>query len=212
MLQIISSLVLQLFCTSECLFPQKSPILGSLVYFLEKVFHDLFNFKIKNSTLSPSSSVIHLSIPPCQSSIIFPVFQLNFLWNPLIVSFGLFNSSCVQRNFLIKFSHHLTSRQSFTVLYSKKGDVWGMVVNICVNETSKFYWDFFLSVSYSIYSWFFFLSRALKKTRKKASNTCMVAFISVFGLVWTIREIEKKNPCAIDWNPLVWTGGKVRKC
>ena len=45
MLQIIPSLVLQLFCTSECLFPQKSPILGCLVYFRAKVFNDLFNIK-----------------------------------------------------------------------------------------------------------------------------------------------------------------------
>ena len=99
-IQIISSLVFQQFCISECLFPKKSPILGSLVYFHEKVFHDLFNFKIKNSSFSPSSSVIHSWIPSCQSSIIFPVFQLNFLWNPVVLSFGLFNRhtiNCLSR-------------------------------------------------------------------------------------------------------------------
>ena len=42
MLQIISSPVLQQSV------PQESPILGYLVDFQEKVFYDLFNFKIKN--------------------------------------------------------------------------------------------------------------------------------------------------------------------
>ena len=96
MLQIIYSLVLQPFCTSECLFPQDPPILGGLVYFRAKVFNDLFNFKIKNSSVSPSSSVIRLSIPPCQLSAIFPVFQF-FPWNTVILSlhFGLFDKHSI---------------------------------------------------------------------------------------------------------------------
>ena len=91
----ISSLVLQPCYTSECLFPPKSPILGCLVHFRAKVFNKHFNFKCKNSSVSPSSSVIRLSISPCQSSTTFPVFQL-FLWNTVILCFGLFNRRTIK--------------------------------------------------------------------------------------------------------------------
>ena len=46
MFQIVSSLVLQPSCTSQCLLPPKPPNLGSLVYFRARVFNDLFNLKL----------------------------------------------------------------------------------------------------------------------------------------------------------------------
>ena len=94
-----------------------------------------------------------------------------------------------------EFSHHLASRQSFTVLHSKKGDVWDTVANICVNETSKCYWDFFLSVSYSIYGWsvVFFLSVALEKGDEKSVLYMYCRFHQRFPFSVDDRWKRKKN-------------------
>ena len=50
------------------------------------------------------------------------------------------------------------------------------------------------------------------KATKKASYTCIVAFISVFGFLWTIGENEKKYDALWNENALVRTVGKVPKC
>ena len=81
------------------------------------------------------------------------------------------------------------------------------------NETSKFYTDTASSVSAFQYppDLLLFLLRALEKDEeKKASYTCTVAFFSVFGLLWTIGQNEKKYDALSNENALVQTGGKVQ--
>ena len=51
----------------------------------------------------------------------------------------------------------------------------------------------------------FFYQERLKKATKKASCTCTVACISVFGLAWKIGENEKKYHALSSENALVWT-------
>ena len=85
------------------------------------------------------------------------------------------------------------------------------MTNICVNENSKFYFDFFLSVSYSISSWSAFpLSEAFDKGDEKSVlyMYCPSAFSGV--LVWTIGESEKTTEYVAlsNENALVWAGGK----
>ena len=61
------------------------------MYFRTKVFNDPCNFKIKHLFVSASSSVIYLSICPCQSCTIFPVFNSFCEMQLSSISFGLFN-------------------------------------------------------------------------------------------------------------------------
>ena len=85
------------------------------------------------------------------------------------------------------------------------------MTNICVNENSKFYFDFFLSVSYSISSWSAFpLSEAFDKGDEKSVlyMYCPSAFSGV--LVWTIGESENTTEYVAlsNENALVWAGEK----
>ena len=50
----------------------------------------------KNLFVTPSSSVIRLSIPPCQSCIIFPVFNSFCEMQLSSISFGLFNRRTIK--------------------------------------------------------------------------------------------------------------------
>ena len=61
-------------------------------YLLTFVILKLF----KNLFVSPSSSVIRLSIPPCQSCIIFPVFNSFCEMQLSSISFGLFNRRTIK--------------------------------------------------------------------------------------------------------------------